>query len=97
MSLTKTDLEAIRSIVREETEPRFESLEVRINSVEISIDKRFESLEVRINSIEKSVDKRFTSVDKKLEIIVQEMVRFTGELYADHEERIVSLEQRSHL
>lgn len=78
MRLTREDLQAIRDVIREETEPKFQS-----------ISQQFRDFKEETRN-------RFNMVDKAIENIVQELVKFTGELHQNHEERISRLEKQLH-
>lgn len=113
MNLTKEDLQAIRTLIREETQPGFQEIDKRFKVVDKSlasihgetskrfemVNKRLEEAKMRFGTIDKKleeINKRFDVVDEGIETIVQELVKFTGELHQDHDDRIGRLEQHIH-
>jgi len=85
--LSQKDIDQIRQLIKEETEPRFQSIETRLSS-----------LEKRLSSFEKNSQKHFTSLEEKIDQILHytkttaDEVIITQNKVDNHETRIKTLE-----
>lgn len=75
--LTTQDLNQVKEAVKEETEPKFNSVDQRFNSV----DQRFNSIDERFNSLEKSLKKALNQINRSIKNLTEHIKFFD----ADHQ------------
>jgi hypothetical protein len=89
MALTKDDLQALSDTVRPIVKEEVNVLRVEMEKRFEQVDKRFDQVDQRLNGI----DHRLEGIDKVLNDLVQAVTVESTENYADHEERLKTLEQ----
>lgn len=54
-----------------------------------------EALKPEFDSLRQEINTRLDAVDEAIKNVSLELIRYTGELHKDHEDRITKLERRS--